>query len=772
MQSWHERHYFADDLPIQRFEPPYDSLDPTAFETLAEYKKKLSPTLEPFLFIKGMEIAPPRPPNLPMPSTAPLTDGSTEQAIPTFPPRSASGAGSISRPDMGFGGNGFMAHPSSLANGSGTISRSTSSRQGSFDSFGSGSIQNPGVVPSPLNSSPALSSGMAQSYGAASSGFVNGLNQIGSMSGGTAHSTAASSVSAGWERQERDEFISLLREKELASGNMGPGFVRTNSVNSGITGPFGNGLAGSSIGVGQPIPRSPMFANTAATSPIGPYQQGISPAQSQAQLAYHSAFPRAPSYPQQPGSVPPTPYQRHPASINAWHQQPSGFLARQIAPPPPPSSIDIESPIEHQSKWGEPRLQDAYAQPLHQQEQIWSQQHQQQQELLPQRPMSQKRLPPLSLPGITQRYSTASARQSVQTLAKAVVEPPEEGSQQAVEPHSASQQPPESNTSFQLITDEQVHRLTSHFDDLQVQEPQVLPTPTTVPVAQEVVAADGSIAPPGAALVEVESSKPLVIRNTKVADASAEELPQPPAPVSSIVLSKSDDKAEAPEAANAITRKSNRKASASASTHKEATPLAPPVPTPAPASASLVNVPSPVTAPSKPAWSTLNNGFPANAASAGQSLREIQEAEAKRSGARKEKEKAMRVAALAARESPSPASDTESIPKTMTWGLSVSQASQTGRGGPAPASSAPAAVSTSVWSQTANGGPAKKSMKEILEEEERRKKAATAATHAQAQNAVHGSDVGLSLGKKAYIETARAGDAKVRGWHTRYIRQS
>ena len=88
-----------------------------------------------------------------------------------------------------------MARPSSLANGSGTTSRSTSSRQGSFDSFGSNSIQNPGVVPSPLNSSPALSSGMAQSYGAASSGFANGLNQIGPISGGTAHSTAASSGS-------------------------------------------------------------------------------------------------------------------------------------------------------------------------------------------------------------------------------------------------------------------------------------------------------------------------------------------------------------------------------------------------------------------------------------------------------------------------------------------------------------------------------------------------------------------------------------------------
>lgn len=775
MQSWYERQYFQENLPIQRFEPPYDSLDPAAFEPLAEYKKKLPPTLEPFLFVKGMELAPPRPPNLPMPATAPapLAEEIREQPMSTFPPsHSVSGGNPASRSDAGIsiqnpngGGNSFMTYPSS---------RSASGRHSSFDSFsGSGGIQNPGAAPSPLNSSPALSSGMAQSYGAASGGFVGGSSHIGSTSDAIAHSTTVPSISTERERQERDEFFKLLREKELASGSTASGPVRTSSVSSGMSGRFGNGLAGGGINVGQPVPRSPMFVNTAASSPIGPYQQGTSPAQSQAQHSYHSSFPHPSPYPQQQqGSVPPTPYQ-HPVSNNAWLQPPTGYLARQTAPPPPPSNIDIELPNDRQSRWGEPLPRDAYSQHPHQQEQIWPQQ--QQQEVYPQsQPISQRKRPPLSFANMAERYSTASALQSVHTqsagnfgLPKGFVELPEQGSQQSAEVHTASQQPTETNTTFLPITDEQVDRLTSQFDDVQVQEPRLpqgLADSAAFPIATEAIRTVEPVADPAPT---VESSKLSATHNAKVADASPAEPLQPPVPAPSVAPPKGGDKLEMPEGVNHLPARPTRKASAPTPATRETAPVAPSAQAPASASASPV---SPATAPAKPApWSTLNSGSPTNGGtSAGQSLREIQEAEARRSEARKEKEKAMRAAALAARESSSmtSASETESIPKTTTWGLSVSQTGQASRGGSSNApvtSSAPAAASTNAWSspQVTKGAAVKKSMKEILEEEERRKKAVTAATHAQAQNAANGADLGHSLGKKAYVETVKAGDAKV-----------
>lgn len=785
MQSWYERQYFQDNLPIQRFEPPYDSLDPAAFETLAEYKKKLPPALEPSLFMKGMELAPPRPPNLPMPSTAPApTEGSSEQPMSIFSSsRSVSGLSSAPRSDIGFGvsnqsggANGYVIYPSGLA-GSGSITRSASGRQGSFDSFsGSSGFQNSGVAPSPLNSSPALSSGMAQSYGAPPSGFLSGSSQIGSAIGATTPAMAPS-ISGERERQERDEFFKLLREKELASGSKASGPVRTNSVSSGISGPFGNG-SGIGVGVGQPVP---MFPNTAAPGPIGSYQQGAPPTQSQSQLMYNAAFPRPSPYPQQQGSAPATPYQQHPPSNNAWLQPPSGYLARQILPPPPPSNVDTERPIGRLPTWDEPRPQDTYSHHQRQQEQVWPQQQPEQEPVFSHSRLSRKSLPPLSFVNMAARYSTTAAVQSVQTqsagnfgLPKGFVEPPEKGSQQSLESHPASQQLPENHTAFSPITDEQVDRLTSHFHDIQVQEalPPQLPADSTVaPVTT--TPAVGPIASPVAS--PAESYHPLATR-ARVADDSAAALTQAPAPAPS-TAPKGEETTVALEIVEPAPTKSTRKASASIPKPREIA-VAPPAPDPAPVSATPASASSPVASPTKLAWTTPSNVTPTNGGTpGGRSLREIQEAEAKRSEARKEKVKAKRAAALAVRESSAvpPTTDTESIPKTTTWGLSLSQAGHTSRGssgGTGTTGSSPAAASTNVWSkpQATKGGAAKKSMKEILEEEERRKKAAAVAGHADTQNAANGSDVGPSFGKKAYVETAKAGDAKVLGWYATYVR--
>ncbi|KAG2350609.1 hypothetical protein BDR05DRAFT_954714 [Suillus weaverae] len=151
----------------------------------------------------------------------------------------------------------------------------------------------------------------------------------------------------------------------------------------------------------------------------------------------------------------------------------------------------------------------------------------------------------------------------------------------------------------------------------------------------------------------------------------------------------------------------------------------PPAPTPA------LKSPSPIP---KPAWATEDD---AKKGKASLGLREIQEAEAKKTEARKvaERERLARANVLIP-----PAVVEDAQPFTASWGLPTSQtgarAAVTPRGGEAaatPAASAP------VWTPTSTA-PAKKTMKEIQEEEERRKKmglkdsmAATAARRGYAE---------------------------------------
>jgi hypothetical protein len=66
-----------------------------------------------------------------------------------------------------------------------------------------------------------------------------------------------------------------------------------------------------------------------------------------------------------------------------------------------------------------------------------------------------------------------------------------------------------------------------------------------------------------------------------------------------------------------------------------------------------------------------------------------------------------------------------------------------------------------VWSTPATKAPGpKKSMKEILEEEERRKKAQAQAT-SSAASVLSANGEPAPTGRKAYVETAKAGESRV-----------
>ncbi|KAG1866280.1 hypothetical protein C8R48DRAFT_747549 [Suillus tomentosus] len=197
------------------------------------------------------------------------------------------------------------------------------------------------------------------------------------------------------------------------------------------------------------------------------------------------------------------------------------------------------------------------------------------------------------------------------------------------------------------------------------------------------------------------------------------DIPQPapvaPAPAPHIEL-------PAFTAPKAKSKSTVREAQAPAASAPKSTP---PAPIPA------LKSPSPVP---KPAWATEDD---AKKGKASLGLREIQEAEAKKTEARKVAERER----LARANVPTPPAVVEDAqPFTASWGLPTSQtgarATVIPRGGEAavtPAASAP------VWTSTSTA-PTKKTMKEIQEEEERRKKmglkdsmAATAARRGYAE---------------------------------------
>ncbi|KAI0047672.1 hypothetical protein FA95DRAFT_1558882 [Auriscalpium vulgare] len=159
----------------------------------------------------------------------------------------------------------------------------------------------------------------------------------------------------------------------------------------------------------------------------------------------------------------------------------------------------------------------------------------------------------------------------------------------------------------------------------------------------------------------------------------------------------------------------------------------------APPAAAPAKAPSPTPASAKPVWATeAEKKQPA----APMSLREIQEAEAKKQEARKAAERAARASAA------SPQAD-EAQPFTASWGLPTSQVRAppssakevTSPPATGPASPAVPGAPAPVWTNAVKPPAVKKTMKEIQEEEEKRKKIASRETAAAA------------AARRAYAET-------------------
>ncbi|KAG5646055.1 hypothetical protein DXG03_004478 [Asterophora parasitica] len=197
---------------------------------------------------------------------------------------------------------------------------------------------------------------------------------------------------------------------------------------------------------------------------------------------------------------------------------------------------------------------------------------------------------------------------------------------------------------------------------------------------------------------KAESSEPSVI--VPILDAA----PAAPEPVAKAAPAKLKAKATAPATQPSLTPK-----------------VSPPTP-------QVVLEPSPPPPAPKAAWSKEEEKTKPSGVSV--SLRDIQEAEAKKAEARKvaerEKERASRAAA--------PVIDTMegAQPFTAPWGLPTSQA---GARASAPAKESPSSASPAtppVWTTAPKPAATKKTMKEIQEEEEKRKKNANKETAASA----------------------------------------
>ncbi|KAG6885523.1 hypothetical protein C0993_000519 [Termitomyces sp. T159_Od127] len=165
---------------------------------------------------------------------------------------------------------------------------------------------------------------------------------------------------------------------------------------------------------------------------------------------------------------------------------------------------------------------------------------------------------------------------------------------------------------------------------------------------------------------------------------------------------------------------------------------------PTPAAKSIPQVaqePIPTATASKAPWSKEDEGK-SKPSGMSVSLRDIQEAEAKKAEARKaaerEKDRVVRAAQLVTD------SKDAAQPFTASWGLPTSQVGS--RALAVPLKEANTTVSTTVnppvWTNTSNALTAKKTMKEIQEEEERRKK-----------NVI--KDTVASAARRAYAETTQ-----------------
>ncbi|KAJ7275502.1 hypothetical protein B0H12DRAFT_1087570 [Mycena haematopus] len=155
------------------------------------------------------------------------------------------------------------------------------------------------------------------------------------------------------------------------------------------------------------------------------------------------------------------------------------------------------------------------------------------------------------------------------------------------------------------------------------------------------------------------------------------------------------------------------------------TPIAPAIP-------AAESTPAVASGPLKAAWSKEEEAKRPKPSGVTLSLRDIQEAEAKKAEVRKVAERDRDRAAVRASSSTAPAPE-EAQPFTASWGLPTSQAGV--RAAPAKepaAATSPTGGATAVWTNATKPVATKKTMKEIQEEEEKRKKLATKETAAQA----------------------------------------
>ncbi|CAE7226276.1 unnamed protein product [Rhizoctonia solani] len=162
-------------------------------------------------------------------------------------------------------------------------------------------------------------------------------------------------------------------------------------------------------------------------------------------------------------------------------------------------------------------------------------------------------------------------------------------------------------------------------------------------------------------------------------------------------------------------------------------------PTTAPAPAPVVPA-SPPAPGNATAWATAEDKHTSF------SLRDIQEAEARKAEARKTAERVAKASAPA--PVPAPAAD-ETVAVTGSWGLP-----QVGARANAPATAA-AANNGPAWTKPTPAPTGKKSMKEIQEEEERRKKAAAASANANTTKETPAATAAQQAAKRAYAESAK-----------------
>ncbi|KAJ7480189.1 hypothetical protein B0H11DRAFT_2280849 [Mycena galericulata] len=156
-------------------------------------------------------------------------------------------------------------------------------------------------------------------------------------------------------------------------------------------------------------------------------------------------------------------------------------------------------------------------------------------------------------------------------------------------------------------------------------------------------------------------------------------------------------------------------------------PIAPTTPS-IPAAESTISVPS---GPPKAAWTKEEEAKKPKPSGVTLSLREIQDAEAKKADARKVAERDRDRAARAS-SSTAPVPE-EAQPFTASWGLPTSQAGVRAAPAKETAAASPTAGGTpAVWTNATKPTATKKTMKEIQEEEEKRKKLASKETAAAA----------------------------------------